>query len=107
MARNNSSSTRARPLRAIAILTAVVAAATPTMDLPQAVAAGSPNLTVTGVSIDRTTVTEGNAFKVKHVVNNSGTAGSGSSTTRFYLSTGATTSLAERRTSKTNPALHS
>ncbi len=68
-----------------------------------AVAATSADLRVTSASVDKTSVVEGAKITVTHVVKNGGDRDAGPSTTRVYLTRNAAASLAERRTSSTDP----
>jgi hypothetical protein len=66
-------------------------------------AAGRPDLRVTKATVDKTSVVEGAKVTVSHTVQNRGRRKAGASTSRVYLTTDVAGSLAERRTSRTNP----
>ena len=61
------------------------------------VVAAAPDLRETAVSTGATTVPAGATFAVRDTVKNVGTAPSGASTTRFYLSTNGTFGATDRR----------
>ena len=63
----------------------------------------SPDLVVTRATLERGTVAEGGTIHVSHVVRNVGRAKAAGTRTRFYLTTDPRTSLAARRTSRTDP----
>ena len=62
-----------------------------------------PDLEVKSVSVDATTVTEGAELTISHTVQNRGKVTAKASVTRFYLTTDVGASLAERKSSRTNP----
>lgn len=91
-----------RSLLAAAVATATVAGLTGTVPAAHG-AAPRPDLEVTKVSVDKTTVTEAARIKVTHTVANRGKAPAKASVSHFYLTTDVRRSLAERRASTTNP----
>lgn len=91
-----------RSLLAAAVATATVAGLVGTVPSAHG-AAQKPDLQVTKVSVDKTTITEGARIKVTHTVANRGKAPAGASVSHFYLTTDVQRSLADRRASTTNP----
>ncbi|NYJ00715.1 tetratricopeptide (TPR) repeat protein [Nocardioides thalensis] len=96
--------TQRSPIAAVAALAtaAVAAAMLAAVPAPASGAAARPDLQVTGVTASGT-VEEGGRIKVTHAVVNRGKADAKASVTHFYLSTDVQRSLADRRTSTTNP----
>lgn len=91
-----------RSLLAAAVATATAAGLLATVPAARA-AAPRPDLQVTKVAVDKTTVHEGARIKVTHTVANRGKAPAKASVSHFYLTTDVQRSLAERKASTTNP----
>jgi hypothetical protein len=94
-----------RALRAAALTTvpATLVAALLVTTPATAQDAARADLKVTKATVDKTTVVEGAELTVTHTVQNRGRRKAGATTTRVYLTTDVTASLAERKQSRTNP----
>lgn len=94
---------RHRAALAAGLVTAVAGSLLALTPPPAAAVAPKADLRVTKATVSTTSVVEGDEVTVTHTVANVGRRNAPATSTRVYLTTDVAASLAERRTSRTNP----